>query len=368
MTTATAAKLMSAALLALSGCRTDSRELPTGLEGDMGLHPSFEAQQFSDWSVPVNLGPPINVPLVTDGNAKVSADGLSLYYDSDRTDLPGAQGARDIWVSRRTCTDAVNPECAWQTPVNVGPLNTPYVEGAVDISQDGHLLFFLSHKTRPNCPADPAAPDPTRPCDADIFVSWRADPNDDLGWGPPVPLPPGVNTGEEDGSPVYVAVGEPGRGNLYFVRAPVGTAALDIHYVPIRVVSRGTASGPVVETLGPVVAVDEVNRPDAFEASPTVRADGRELFFTSSRPGGLGALDVWTSTRRSPREPWGTPTNVTVLNHRMADQAGGLSHDGLTLLLTSNRDGLGVPACTAAGLPGSCGWDIYMSTRTRKQP
>jgi hypothetical protein len=361
MTIAPLQRVTLAMLVVAAGCGTDADELP--------LEPLFHSFANAEWSEPVNLGPPINVPLVTDGNAKLSPDELSLYYDSDRTDLPGAQGARDIWVSRRACTDALNPECAWQTPVNLGPpINTPFVEGAVDLSHDGHLLFFLSHKARPNCPADPAAPDPTRPCDADIFVSWRADPNGDLGWGPPAALPPSVNTGAEDNSPVYVAVGEPGRGNLYFNRAPFGTPFHDIYSVPIRVISRGAGSGPVVETLGPVVALTELNVPDALDGGVTVRPDGREIFFTSSaqRPGGLGALDVWTSTRRSPREPWGTPRNVTALNHRMADQAGGLSHDGLTLLLTSNRDGPGGPGCTAMGLPGSCGWDIYMSTRTRK--
>jgi hypothetical protein len=346
-----------------------SHDTPTGADRttDSPLQPQLDALHAAEWSERVKLGPPISVPLVTDGNATLSLDGLSLYYDSDRTDLPGARGARDIWASRRACTDALDPECAWQTPVNLGPqINTPYVDGLPTLSDDGHLLFFLSHKSRADCPAEPDEPDPTRPCDADIFVSWRSNPNDDLGWGPAVPLPAGVNTGDEDNVSAFVRVGEPGRGNLYFDRAG-GTAAFDIFYVPIRVTVRGAGAGPTVAMLGPVVGLDEINLPNVFDGLVTLRADGRELFFTSTaaaRPGGQGALDIWTSTRRSPHDNWSTPTNVAEVNSIRADLSTRLSHDGLTLMLTSNRE-MPAPPCIAAGLPGSCGWDIYMSARER---
>ena len=348
-----------------------SHDMPTGADPtiDSSLQPQLDALQAAEWSAPVKLGPPISVPRVTDGNATLSPDGLSLYYDSDRTDLPGAQGARDIWVSRRPCTDALDPECAWQTPVNLGPqINTPYVDGLPTLSDDGHLLFFLSHRSRADCLAEPNEPDPTRPCDADIFVSWRSNPNDDFGWGPAVPLPPGVNTSDEDNVSDFVRVGEPGRGNLYFDRAPAGTDAFDIYYVPIRVTARGAGVGPTVAVVGPIVGLDEINLPNAFDIGATFRVDGREMFFTSTaaaRPGGQGGIDIWTSTRRSPHDPWSTPTNVTEVNSIRADLSPKLSHDGETLLFTSNRE---MPAarCIAAGLPSSCGWDIYMSTRTRQ--
>lgn len=349
--------------------------LPLGCtdEGSLSPEPPFGvaadviAREGSAWSAPFKLGPPINLPLVRDGNATLSPDGLSLYFDSDRTDQ-GAQGAGDMWVSRRACTDAANSECAWQTPVNLGPrLNTLYVDGGPTFSRDGHLLFFLSHKSRPDCPVEPNEPDPTRPCDADIYVSWRSNTNDDLGWGPAVPLPPGINTSDEDNVSAFVAVGEPGRGNLYFARVPTGTrgAPFDIFYVPIRVTARGAAFGPNVEMLGPVVVLDELNLPNTLDGAADVRADGRELLFNSSRPGGVGGFfDIWTSTRRSPHDAWGTPTNVTEVNSIRADIGPKLSHDGATLVFTSNREMHAAP-CVAAGLPGNCGWDIYMSTRTR---
>ncbi|MGH7636403.1 MAG: hypothetical protein ACREOK_02030 [Gemmatimonadaceae bacterium] len=326
------------------------------------------ALEWSEWSAPVKLGPPISLSRVRDGNAILSPDGLSLYFDSERADLPGAQGAVDMFVSRRACTDARESDCAWQTPLNMGPLfNTPYVEGGPVMSVDGHLLFFLSHKTRPDCPAEENEPDPTRPCDADVFVSWRSNPSDDLGWGPPVPLPYPVNTSDEDNVEAFVSVGEAGRGNLYFDRVPTGTAQFDMHYVPIRVTARGASSGPTVQVLGPVVALDEINLANTLDLLGSVRQDGREMFFTATaaaRPGGLGALDILTSTRRRPNDLWAPPTNVTELNSIRADVSPKLSHDGRTLLFTSNRE-MHNPPCVAAGLPGNCGWDIYVSTRTR---
>jgi len=36
---------------------------------------------------------------------------------------------------------------------------------------------------------------------------------------------------------------------------------------------------------------------------PNLRRDGLEIFFDSDRPGGIGGLDLWTSTRASTSAP-----------------------------------------------------------------
>lgn len=347
------------ALAILAGCGREGT-----LEPEFAIIPLEARSQTVEsyvWSEPVKLGPAINVPLVTDGNAVLSPDGLSLYFDSDRSDLPGAQGARDIWVSRRACTDWLNPECEWQLPVNAGEnINTPYVEGLPTLSVDGHLLFFSSHTTRADCAADPDEADPTRPCDTNVFVSWRPDTKDDLGWGPAVGLPAPVNTSGEDNVSAFVTVGEPGAGNLYLDR-PNGTE-FDVYYVPIAVTARDAAAGPMVKVLGPITPLDEINLPNSFDGIVTLRSDGRELFFTSNRPGGRGALDIWTTTRRSPNDAWSTPTNVAEVSSTRGDLSPRLSRDGNVLLFVSNRE-MPNSQCLAAGLVGSCGWDIYVSLR-----
>lgn len=344
-------------LLLAVGCESP----PDQPLGPGASSPDFTAEaspRFSAWSEPVNLGWPINTPGVTDGDPALSPNGLSLYHDSDRTDLPGARGARDIWVSRRACTDDRDPACVWQTPVNLGPLiNTPHVDLTPELSDDGHLLFFASHTTRQDCPSNTAAPDPTRPCDEDIYVSWRADPMNDLAWETPVRLGPGVNTGFGENDPDFISTAEPGRADLYFSRAIGGTPrGFDIYSARIRITRRGSPSGPGVEVIGPSTPVVELNLPNVFDTGATVRADGRELLFASAvqRPG-IGAVDLWTSTRRSPMDPWSAPVNPgTPLNSRFVDLGPSLSHDGRALFFTSNRQ----------DPRGMLGWDIYMSTRT----
>lgn len=73
--------------------------------------PSAQAQKYSDWSAPVNLGPVINSASSDQGPA-ISKDGLTLYFHSNR---PGGLGAFDMWVSQRASVD--DP---WGAPVNLG--------------------------------------------------------------------------------------------------------------------------------------------------------------------------------------------------------------------------------------------------------
>jgi len=73
-------------------CGTESGTLPSQIDGlsASARHQledqEFEdddAPQFSSWSAPVNLGPPIN-GAVADGGSFISKDGLSFYVSSTR--------------------------------------------------------------------------------------------------------------------------------------------------------------------------------------------------------------------------------------------------------------------------------------------
>jgi len=78
-------------------------------------------------------GTPTKVPNVNssagDWQPDISADGLTLYFMSNRPD-----GANcDIWVATRATTDD-----NWSTPVNLGPpVNSSAFEGGPSISTDG---------------------------------------------------------------------------------------------------------------------------------------------------------------------------------------------------------------------------------------
>ena len=63
----------------------------------MAQAPSTQAQNYSDWSAPVNLGPVIN-SASSDQVPAISPDGLSLYITSNRL---GGFGGFDMYVSQR---------------------------------------------------------------------------------------------------------------------------------------------------------------------------------------------------------------------------------------------------------------------------
>ena len=313
-TSRTLAAVASLALLLACGTESD-RSITANLVVNPTAH-------FSTWSEPVNLGSMINTTFNEQGPT-LSNDELSLYFGSDR---PGGIGGFDIWVSQRACK-----ACPGEAPLNLGPaVNTASDETGPGLSVDGHLLFFRS----------------TRPGGAglgDVFLSKRANPKDDFGWGAPVALGPGVNTAAAEAGAEFLQSAEDGAANLYFNRAPPGGTA-DLYYAAI------TRDG---ETLGPAVLISELSNPIATDQGPTLRSDGREVFFFSTRAGGIGGADLWTSTRRSVHDPWMPPVNLGApLNSTAAEQQPSLSSGGRTLLFASSRSG------------GFGGTDIWMSTRT----
>ena len=90
----------------------------------------------------------------------------------------------------------------------------------------------------------------------------------------------------------------------------------------------------------------------ALDGCPFVAPDGRSFYMASTRPGGLGGIDIWVSTRSSAHEPWGPPHNVGApVNSASNDFCPTMSRDGHTLYFVSNR-------------PGGCGLgDIYVARR-----
>lgn len=92
------------------------------------------------------FGPGVPVPGVNspadDGHPNVRRDGLEIYFYSQRTDLPGAQGGPDIHVATRPSTSE-----PWSTPVNLGPdINSAAGETRPSLSWDGTRLYFGSSR------------------------------------------------------------------------------------------------------------------------------------------------------------------------------------------------------------------------------
>jgi hypothetical protein len=296
-------------------------------------HPAG-AQQFSDWSAPVNLGPTINSG-TNNQHPAISKDGLSLYYSSDR---PGSFGKMDIWVSQRPSLDA-----DWGTPQNLGPnINTSASDLSPDFTPDGHWMYFMSD--RPSECANPNNPTPT----IDLYVSHRKDKRDDFAWEPAQNLGCAINTIYDDAGPTFFQDDLLDVTQLYFTStrpAPPGGGDFDIYVSTLQ----------PDETWGPGVFVPELSGPGR-DTRTAIRRDGLEMFISANRPGAVGSQDIWVSTRATTADKWSTPANLgPVVNSTAFDGAPALSWDATTLYFFSERTDV-----THYGKR-----DLYVTTRTK---
>jgi WD40-like Beta Propeller Repeat len=268
------------------------------------------AQKYSDWSTPVSLGPVINSASSDQGPA-ISKNGLSLYYHSNR---PGGFGGFDIYVSQRVSVD--DP---WGSPVNLGPfVNTAFDEGNPAFSRDGHLLFFQSLR-------------PGGLGGIDLWVSRRNHTHDDFDWEPAVNLGSGVNSSADENAPTYFENDEQNVVQLYFVSNRLGgLGGQDIY------LSNQTLDG----SFGPAALVPELST-SSTDSRPSIRYDGLEVVFQSNRAGSLSsALDLWVATRESALDAWSAPVNLgSTINTTSIDNNANLSSDRMTLFFSSDRPG-----------------------------
>lgn len=92
-----------------------------------------------------------------------------------------------------------------------------------------------------------------------------------------------------------------------------------------------------------------VNTSD-WETQPTIAADGRTIYFVSSRPGGFGGMDIWKTTMTA-EGVFSAPENLGAVINTPGDDAAPFIHsDGRTLYFASN------------GRVGMGGYDLYYAT------
>jgi Tol biopolymer transport system component len=267
---------------------------------------------------------------VNDAGAFIAKDGRSLFFGSLR---PGGYGGFDIWVTQRDSVD--DP---WGVPENLGPpINTAANEQTPTVSIDGHWLYYAS---------DGAGGFGVQ----DLYRARRRDKRDDFHWGPPENLGSGVNSVNYEFGPALLASREDDALALYFSsdRPGLGTPGLGLEDIYVSVLPGGRG-----ETFGMADMVMELSTVYR-EARPNIRKDGLELFLDSNRPGTVGNLDLYVSTRASMDEPWSTPENLgTTVNSIALDARPVVSFDGTELYFHSQRPG------------GTGSSDLYVCTRTK---
>jgi hypothetical protein len=112
--------------------------------GNYDIYISTRDSTDSAWSEAVNLGPSINGPHL-DVAPCLSPDGSILFFHSIR---PSGYGTYDLYYSRWNSLDS-----EWSEPVNIGPpVNSSYSELGPSISGDGRHLYFSGHFANPPRP------------------------------------------------------------------------------------------------------------------------------------------------------------------------------------------------------------------------
>lgn len=288
----------------------------------LALAPDVWALGYSEWFEPKNLGPVVNTGS-TDGCPFLARDGRSLYFASNR---PGTAGGLDLYVSERATR--YDP---WGPPANLGPkINGVGNELCPTLSLDGRLLFLVSDRPG-GCGGQ------------DLYVSWRYDRKDEVGWQTPVNLGCDVNSPVNDFTPSFIEPDPTGTPTLYFSSSrPGGPGATDIYASTL-------GEGGV---FGPPQLVEGLNT-EFNDQRPNVRPDGREIFFDSDRPGTLGSTDLWVATRETPSDAWSIPENLESVNSDAVEGRPAISFQGNELYFMSSRAG------------GSGGVDLYVTRRRR---
>jgi Tol biopolymer transport system component len=290
-------------------------------------------------------------------------DVVSPAEASSFPDAPVSDGAEDDGTlpNADSGPPACNPTSPFGAPVLVAGLESTASEGGLRLTPDETTGFFWSTRaggpgttnlyvaTRPDrtvafanitllSSIDIAGNqyDPTVTADAltlafgsdrastdgtyDLFLATRANTADDFGGVTPLST---LNTSSNDQQPFLL----PDGSEIYFSSDRSGDS--DIYR------AFAAAGGG----FGPPSAVTEINTAGIADEHPVASADDLTIFFSSTRAGGIGNIDVWTATRANASSTFGTITDVQPVNTTSKDIPDWISPDGCRLYLHSDRDG-----------------------------
>lgn len=217
----------------------------------------------------------------------------------------------------------------WTTPVNLGTtVNTSSNEQFVFVSGNGLTMYFASDR-------------PGGFGGLDIYVSHRASVNDP--WGQAQNLGPKINTDAMEHCPFVT----PDGNKLIFGSDRPGSLGLNDLHLAFR---QNTQDDLAWDNVRNVTELNSAGDEYGFSGFQNSDTGVLTVFFNSSRPGGAGGFDIYTS-RLGADGKFTAPQLVSELNSTANDRFPMVRSDGLELFLTSNRSG---------GLGGE---DLWIATR-----
>jgi outer membrane protein OmpA-like peptidoglycan-associated protein len=213
------------------------------------------------------------------------------------------------------------------SPVDVGTgINTTDDEYWPSITADGHTMMFTR---QPNIITNPGF---TGVVQEDFYISYLSGKIWQKAFNGGSPL----NTNQNEGAQTLSS-----NGSYMFFTAcnrPGGVGNCDIYFSAF---SNGKWSEP--SNLGSPVNTKH------WESTPSISADGKTIYFSSSRPGGFGGKDIWMSSLNE-KNQWTDPQNLGANINSDGDELSPFIHfDGKTLYYASD------------GKPGMGGLDLYFT-------
>lgn len=227
----------------------------------------------------------------------------------------------------RNCEFAIQ---AMKNPVPFNPesagagINTSDDEYWPSITADGSTLIFTKQTSIGNNSV---------PSQEDFYISNYSED----AWQKAISAGAPLNTRQNEGAQ---SLSSDGR-YMYFTACDrqSGMGSCDLYF---SAYSDGKWSQP--SNVGPPV------NSRAWESQPSISADGKTLFFSSSRPGGRGGKDIWIS-HQDENGKWAKPVNPGFTINTEGDEMSPFIHfDGKTLYFSSD------------GRTGMGGFDIFKTT------
>jgi flagellar motor protein MotB len=213
------------------------------------------------------------------------------------------------------------------SPVSIGSsINTNDDEYWPSITADGQKMMFTKQ------PAPVENHSRFGQVQEDFYISYFSDNAWQKAFNAGAPL----NTSQNEGAQSLSS-----NGNYMFFTAcdrPGGLGSCDLYFSAFYDGKWSESSN-----LGPPVNTKY------WESQPSISADGKTLFFSSNRPGGIGGKDLWFS-RMNEKNLWTEPVNMGKTINTEGDEMSPFIHfDGRTLYFASD------------GRAGMGGFDIYIT-------